>query len=125
MEGVDFRGLETTSVGEAKLLPEKQSVCYTVPSGSIFSGESYRIDASELRQQEVGDSRDAARHIANLIQISLGKDTKTIARGLFSALRELDQRDASVIYVEGIQDEGDIAAAVMNRLRKAATVIEK
>jgi len=30
-----------------------------------------------------------------------------------------------VIYVEGIEDEGDIAAAVMNRLRKAASIIEK
>jgi hypothetical protein len=33
-----------------------------------------------------------------------------------------------VIYVEGIEDDsedGDIAAAVMNRLRKAASQIEK
>jgi L-threonylcarbamoyladenylate synthase len=37
----------------------------------------------------------------------------------------LDQKGVDVIYVEGIEDEGDIAAAVMNRLRKAATVIEK
>jgi L-threonylcarbamoyladenylate synthase len=64
------------------------------------------------------------KHIANLFEIALGEDTKDIARGLFSALRELDQRGADVIYVEGIQDEGDIAAAVMNRLRKAATVVE-
>lgn len=64
-------------------------------------------------------------HLAKLIEIELGKDTKAIAHGLFSALRELDSRAVDVIYVEGIEDEGDIAAAVMNRLRKVATVIEK
>lgn len=65
------------------------------------------------------------RHIANLVEISLGRDIKSIAHGLFSALRELDHRGVDVIYVEGVEDEGDIAAAVMNRLRKAATVIKK
>ena len=73
-------------------------------------------------QQSGSGSGD--RHVANVIEISLGKETKDIAHGLFSALRELDQRGVDVIYVEGIEDEGDIAAAVMNRLRKAAAVIE-
>lgn len=55
--------------------------------------------------------------------IALGPDTADIARGLFSALRELDQNGVDVIFVEGIDDrEGDTAAAVMNRLRKAAEV---
>lgn len=65
------------------------------------------------------------RHLADLIEISLGSETKDIAHGLFSALRELDQRDVDIIYVEGIKDEGDSAAAVMNRLRKAASIIEE
>ncbi|KAI9645523.1 hypothetical protein NHQ30_006265 [Ciborinia camelliae] len=63
--------------------------------------------------------------MANCIKIPLGSEIKDIAHGLFSALRELDQRGCDAIFVEGIKDEGDIAAAVMNRLRKAATVIEK
>jgi len=57
--------------------------------------------------------------------VKLGPDTAGIARGLFSTLRELDRKDVDVIYVEGIDDskEGDdVAAAVMNRLRKAAEV---
>ncbi|KAH6666042.1 DHBP synthase RibB-like alpha/beta domain-containing protein [Halenospora varia] len=62
---------------------------------------------------------------AELIEISLGAETKDIAHGLFSALRDLDQENVDIIYVEGIEDEGDIAAAVMNRLRKAASVIVK
>ncbi|MCJ1474068.1 hypothetical protein MMC13_002726 [Lambiella insularis] len=55
--------------------------------------------------------------------IPLGGSPAAIARGLFAALRELDQRGVAVIFVEGIADaEGDAAAAVMNRLRKAAEV---
>ena len=80
--------------------------------------------------------------LAKIIEISLGSDTKAIARGLFSALRELDKRNVDLIYVEGIEDDGydlfensngssapqghggNIAAAIMNRLRKAATVVK-
>lgn len=52
---------------------------------------------------------------------SLGADVESIARGLFSALRAMDDEDVDVVFVEGISDDdGDLAAAVMNRLRKAA-----
>lgn len=74
--------------------------------------------------------------LARIVEISLGTDTKDIAHGLFSALRELDGRGVDVIYVEGIEDDADIlengegegegggvAAAIMNRLRKAAGVV--
>ncbi|PYI05073.1 hypothetical protein BO78DRAFT_462167 [Aspergillus sclerotiicarbonarius CBS 121057] len=51
----------------------------------------------------------------------LGTDIKSIAQGLFSALRAMDEMEVDVIYVEGVPDQqGDLAAAVMNRLRKAA-----
>lgn len=51
----------------------------------------------------------------------LGSDTVSIAYGLFAALRAIDEFDVDVIYVEGISEkDGDLAAAVMNRLRKAA-----
>lgn len=56
--------------------------------------------------------------------IALGTSTEDVARGLFSALRELDKKGVEVIFVEGIDDLAgdDIAAAVMNRLRKAAEI---
>ena len=56
--------------------------------------------------------------------IHLGAKTEDVARGLFSALRELDKKAVETIYVEGIDDKSgdDIAAAVMNRLRKAAEI---
>ncbi|CAN8099391.1 unnamed protein product [Discula destructiva] len=58
-----------------------------------------------------------------VLDIGLGRDTKSVAQGLFSALRELDRRGADVIFVEGVGDRDDIAGAVMNRLRKAASEI--
>lgn len=55
--------------------------------------------------------------------MSLGSDVQSIAQGLFSALRTLDEAGCQVILIEGVSDtEGDLAAAVMNRLRKAAEV---
>ena len=56
-----------------------------------------------------------------LLDVFIGPDVPRIAKGLFSALRTLDEANCHVILVEGIPDqEGDLAAAVMNRLRKAA-----
>ncbi|KAL2756315.1 hypothetical protein ACRALDRAFT_2076902, partial [Sodiomyces alcalophilus JCM 7366] len=75
----------------------------------------------EVREAEVrgGDGKSAAR----ILDIDLGDDTRGIAQGLFSALRELDRRHVDIIFVDGISDGDDIAAAVMNRLRKAASEI--
>ncbi|EPE05790.1 translation initiation protein sua5 [Ophiostoma piceae UAMH 11346] len=58
----------------------------------------------------------------HVLELDLGRDVPSIAHGLFSALRDLDTRGADVILVEGIDDRGDdMASAVMNRLRKAAS----
>lgn len=55
--------------------------------------------------------------------VYLGADLDDIARGLFSALRELDRKGVETILVEGIDDtQGELAAAIMNRLRKASSV---
>ncbi|KAF2457558.1 DHBP synthase RibB-like alpha/beta domain-containing protein, partial [Lineolata rhizophorae] len=54
--------------------------------------------------------------------VALGPDTSSVARGLFAALRALDECGTGAIYVEGIKEESGsgVAAAVMNRVRKAA-----
>ncbi|KAL9581864.1 MAG: hypothetical protein Q9212_003639 [Teloschistes hypoglaucus] len=61
---------------------------------------------------------------ADTIQVSsadLGTNAASIAQNLFSVLRELDLREVEIIFVEAIDEaEGHSAAAVMNRLRKAA-----
>ena len=70
------------------------------------------VDGDEGKQKE-----------PEIWDIGLGNTTTDIAQNLFSGLRELDQKGVDVIFVEGIDDsEGDAAAAVMNRLRKAAEV---
>ncbi|KAH7163045.1 DHBP synthase RibB-like alpha/beta domain-containing protein [Dactylonectria estremocensis] len=76
----------------------------------------YKVYEGELRNGE-------GQAIGQVLDIDLGKDTEGIARGLFSALREFDRRGADTILVDGIEDRIDIAAAVMNRLRKAASEI--
>ena len=70
----------------------------------------------------VEDERHQEGWKVDLWDVDLGPKTEDIARGLFSALRELDRMDVDVIFVEGIHDEEDVAAAIMNRLRKAAEV---
>ncbi|KAI1335631.1 DHBP synthase RibB-like alpha/beta domain-containing protein [Xylariaceae sp. FL0016] len=78
----------------------------------------------ELEVQEarlLSTSEDATA--GKIMDVSIGKDTRSIAQGLFSALRELDRRGADIIFVEGTADDEDIGAAVMNRLRKAASQI--
>lgn len=75
-----------------------------------------QLHAQEISLEEGGKS-------FTVWDVCIGPDTASVARGLFSALRELDRKDVDAIIVEGIDDaEGDVAAAVMNRLRKAAEV---
>lgn len=65
--------------------------------------------------------KEAAATTKQIYDYPLGTDLEQIARGLFAALRALDAENVNVIYVEGISEQdGDLAAAVMNRLRKAA-----
>lgn len=57
-----------------------------------------------------------------IYSVSLGANVEDIARGLFTAMRGLDGVRCGVILIEGIGDaegEGELAAAVMDRLRKA------
>ena len=95
-------------------------------------GAGLRSDKLRLATGEPGTSYDvleghlvdgSGEVVGELLDIDLGRDTRRIAQGLFWALRELDQRGADIIFVDGIEDEIDIAGAVMNRLRKAASEI--
>lgn len=76
----------------------------------------------EVREADLHGSPDG-EPIGKVLDISIGKDSRSIAQGLFAALRELDRRGADIIFVEGTLDDEDIGAAVMNRLRKAASQI--
>lgn len=76
-----------------------------------------------IREGFVQDKDVDADVTVRILDIDLGSQIRAIAQGLFAALRDLDSLGADVILVEGIPDDMDIAAAVMNRLRKAASEI--
>ncbi|KAF2031082.1 translation factor [Setomelanomma holmii] len=121
--GLDVgRTEETTTNGHATDLP------HLLMTTNLADGSSTRV--SNLLRSVIQHQVPHAKryHLkssnVNIWDIDLGANTEGVARGLFSALRELDKKGVEVIYVEGIDDKIDdnIAAAVMNRLRKAAEV---
>ncbi|KAI1279882.1 DHBP synthase RibB-like alpha/beta domain-containing protein [Xylaria sp. FL0933] len=110
---------------------------YWQPGAGLFCGDFKEQEGSvqplesdsqvdielKVRDADLYESSGGTTKIGKLLDISIGKDSRSIAQGLFSALRELDRRGADVIFVEGTLDDEDIGAAVMNRLRKAASQI--
>ncbi|EOD48540.1 putative translation initiation protein sua5 protein [Neofusicoccum parvum UCRNP2] len=104
--------------GEVAAVPASNGVQHQSSQGFSKMLDTLTVRPTPKPQRLV--SEDAGQEIW---EVELGVETKDIARGLFSALRELDRKDVDIIFVEGIDEkEGDVAAAVMNRLRKAAEV---
>ncbi|CAN9459802.1 unnamed protein product [Alternaria alternata] len=108
-------------------------------SGPVLCGplDTVSLDANDSSSRLSNLLRSVAQHqiphadhyvvkpeAVQVWEINLGAKTEDVARGLFSALRELDKKGVETIFVEGIDDRtgDDIAAAVMNRLRKAAEI---
>ncbi len=54
-----------------------------------------------------------------ILSIGSRKDKESIARNLFSTLREFDEKGVDIILAEGIDSQG-IGKAIMNRMKKAA-----
>lgn len=78
---------------------------------------------SQIHLKPSNDASATAASATDIWTVALGPGMAEIAHGLFAALRDLDGRGVRVIFVESVGDEeGDEAAAVMNRLKKAAEV---
>lgn len=93
------------------------------PSSPPPSGEIGSMTSFTLEVEYHPTTYSTIKTTKTIYDIHLGQKTEDIARGLFAALRAMDLEDVDIIYVEGIPDnEGELAAAVMNRLRKAAEV---
>ena len=93
------------------------------PSKPGFAGMLQTIHKQHVQRSVETHAVANAGADFTLLDVNLGGNTADIARGVFAALRDLDRQDVDAIFVEGISDEeGDVAAAVMNRLRKAAEV---
>lgn len=56
--------------------------------------------------------------------ITVSRDGETFGKELYSLLRDMDTYNLDMIFIEAF-DEGGVGAALMNRLRKAATYVEK
>ncbi|KAF2853878.1 translation factor [Plenodomus tracheiphilus IPT5] len=116
---VQLKAVSTNSTnGSSQTLPSKstQEALSTRQSNLLRSVVQHQIPHAESYSSEQSN--------ISIWDINLGAETQSVARGLFSALRELDKKGVDIIYVEGIDDKSgdDIAAAVMNRLRKAAEI---
>jgi len=55
----------------------------------------------------------------NAFVIPMGHDDESIAQGLFARLRECDEENVDVIYIEAVPETG-IGVAIMDRMLKAA-----
>ena len=103
-----------TGLQHGKSLEADLEIEHIRPQDTLLS-----VPCAQHFQVHLGD--EPKQILTDIWTVSLGPDTADIARNLFSALRELDRKGVDVICVEAISDEdGDAAAAVMNRLRKAA-----
>jgi L-threonylcarbamoyladenylate synthase len=93
-----------------------------IEHGSAESIE--RICRENLREGAVGfiGHTPVAIDDAKFFFIELGSSADDYSRAIYGALRELDQRGARVIIVEGISEHGR-GAAVMDRLRRAASEV--
>jgi L-threonylcarbamoyladenylate synthase len=85
--------------------------------------ETETTEEFEVLEGDMGDFGVSGAGRVRLLDVHLGPDSKGVAQRLFSVLREMDRRGGEVIIIEGLLDADDIAGAVMNRLRKAASEI--
>lgn len=116
---------ETNGISHHPLASQVRSASSQSPlSNLIRAAIQHQIPHATPYTLEVPRLPSSSQHPVCIWDIALGTATQDVARGLFSALRELDKKGVEVIFVEGIADRtgDDIAAAVMNRLRKAAEV---
>ncbi|KAK4217025.1 translation factor [Rhypophila decipiens] len=114
--------IRTTSWPVAAGLPTTTTA--PASSSGLSNGHGNSSDLLPFKVTQLEFSHGQQEKV-KILDVDLGSDIRGVAHGLFAALRELDRRGADVIFVEGVSDADgqDIAAAVMNRLRKAASVI--
>ncbi|CAO2654273.1 Nn.00g110060.m01.CDS01 [Neocucurbitaria sp. VM-36] len=106
-------------IGDSKDTVERKSTLTTAIPPSRLSNL-----LRSVVQHQIPHAHHYKSRYSDIWDIGLGAETEDVARGLFSALRELDKKGVDKIFVEGIDDTtgDDIAAAIMNRLRKAAEI---
>ena len=115
--GATALGVLLTSDENQWLLQRAQSAA----SGGIESGAHTHQDPSNTLLHSNLNLKDGSDEPLTMWLLKLGPDIEDVARGLFSALRAFDGQNVDLIFVECVDEhQDDTAAAVMNRLRKAA-----
>ncbi|SCU84982.1 LANO_0C02982g1_1 [Lachancea nothofagi CBS 11611] len=111
--------------------PQAKVVLFT-PKGGKMNLSQRLDDVKKTIEEQIRDVRNFAVlstllfpsnmiNYPNGIYRSLGHTNTEIQTNLFACLREVDEMEnVDIIFVEGIDDEGE-GLAVMNRLRKAAS----
>ncbi|MGM0396009.1 MAG: L-threonylcarbamoyladenylate synthase [Bacillota bacterium] len=97
----------------------------------LFSGESEKVvreiikrgKEEEAKGRKIGllvtEENRREYPFQNVVVMGSSKDNKTIAHGLFHAIRRLDELDVDIILCESVRED-NIGMAIMNRLLKAA-----
>jgi L-threonylcarbamoyladenylate synthase len=93
-----------------------------IEHGSVDSIE--RVCKEQLKTGGVGFAGHSSVEIDDpkFCAIRLGSSAKDYAHSIYATLRQLDKKNPCVIIVEGISEAGE-GAAVMDRLRRAASAI--
>lgn len=94
----------------------------------LFDGEPHATNTAMQQYLDKHPSQSVAimwhfgRSMENKVNFQLSPEPEKAAPRLFAALRSLDETHPDVILIQGYGETG-LGAAVMNRLRKAATTI--
>jgi L-threonylcarbamoyladenylate synthase len=102
--------------------PRARVILVEQPSPELVA----RLSQEHLQKGPVGFIGSSRIDIddPNFYAINLESSASNYARSIYGALRELDRRGARVIVVEAINENGE-GAAVMDRLRRAASEVIK
>lgn len=81
------------------------------------------LRTTQKGEQVVWETQSRLSNNIECVSLQMGRTghPEEVARGMFRGLRDLDERNVDLIFVEGISEERE-GMAVMNRLRKAASV---
>lgn len=103
--------------------PKAEMILFSGDSDKVVKAIRDRAQDEEAKGKRVGllvteENRD--RYAGdNVIVMGSLKDKRTIAHGLFHAIRRMDELDVDIILCESVEED-QIGMAIMNRLLKAA-----
>ncbi|KAF3928184.1 hypothetical protein AA313_de0205959 [Arthrobotrys entomopaga] len=108
-------------------LPEADQPSITELKATAFGSDSKVVRLGVLRTRrwkELGEKERAwlGERNVELVEESLGESGEEISRGLFGALRRMDDEGVMLVHIEGVEEDME-GLAVMNRLKKAASVV--